>query len=149
MKGRWLGILLPFIVWWAFPLSLSHLPAWQLALCARASLPVASCIPTEKPNTPLLKERFNNLVGQKGRGRQCKWEKQGRCLLFLFGIEMRMRTPLLNLDGNKKHFLIVSRELHSLWGSFRKRKHCWCEKLEIQSVTFSRYQVLLLYSRSL
>lgn len=135
MKGRWLGILLPFILWWAFPLSLSNLPAWQLALCG--SLPVATCIPSEKPNTLVLKECSGHLVQCRGSGRRGKGGKQWRCLLFPFGIEMR-RNPFLAFDGNKKHLLMFPRSFTPFEDHLGKEKNCWGKKLEIQRVTFSR-----------
>lgn len=145
MKGHWLRILLPFILWWAFPLSLCNLPAWQLAL--RGSLPVASCIPSEKPSSLVLKEHSSRLVQYRGRGRRGKGEKQWWCFLFPFGIRMRRRNPCLTLTGDKKHLPVFPGNFTPFEGHLGKDKNCWCGKLEIPSVTFSLVSWFHYYTR--
>ena len=124
-------------------MSLSNLPAWQLAL--RGSLPVASCIPSEKPNSLVLKEHASCLVQHKGRGRRGKGKKQWWCLLFPFGIEMRRRNPSLTFAGNRNHLPLFPGNLTPFEDHLGKDKNCWYGKLEIQSVAFSCYQISLLY----
>lgn len=134
MKGRWLRILLPFFLWWAFPLSLSYLPAWQLA--PRGSLPVASCIPNEKPNTLVLKEHSITLFSTREGVGEAKERNNGGAFFFPFRIEMRRRNPFLTFAGNKKQLMFPG-NLTPFEDHLGKDKNYWCEKLEIQSITFS------------